>query len=253
VFLVLFFEMMLLLLVIGTSVWVGFDSGTLMKGLTLEQRREIGGGRSPAEWVVGCILIWIIAFPWYLSKRCRYKQAQLRLMHAQIAGRLTSACSACGKECPTSASFCQHCGRDLREAPASIFKTRDGEAIIYCSRCGAANNPSWFYCLECRQPLDVGQTVPRTARPDDTSLTHLLLPVDVSKLAFWAGYVGLLAIAAYPAPLALLLGILAIRDLRRHPGKRGMGRAVFAIVMGSIGMVILLLLVMAPRLAHRAN
>jgi hypothetical protein len=36
------------------------------------------------------------------------------------------------------------------------------------------------------------------------------------------------------APVAILLGILAIRDLRKHPEKHGLGRAVFGLVMGSI-------------------
>ena len=32
--------------------------------------------------------------------------------------------------------------------------------------------------------------------------------------------------------MALVLGILAIRDLKKHPEKHGMGRAVFGLVMG---------------------
>lgn len=137
---------------------------------------------------------------------------------------------------------------DPRKPSVSGSSAGSGEPVMHCPGCGAANNASWLYCLECRRPLHPGRVVPRTDTPTGSRFNHWILPVNVAKLALWAGYVGLLAIVAYPAPLALLLGILAIRDLRRHPEKRGMGRAVFAIVMGSIGTVILLLLVVAPRL-----
>ena len=64
---------------------------------------------------------------------------------------------------------------------------------------------------------------------------RMLLPVGRSGLAIAAGYVGLFAVLGVPAPFALLLGILAIIDIRKHPEKHGMGRAVFAIVMGVLG------------------
>jgi hypothetical protein len=37
------------------------------------------------------------------------------------------------------------------------------------------------------------------------------------------------------APFALLTGILAVADIRRHSDKHGMGRAIFGIVMGVLG------------------
>jgi hypothetical protein len=63
----------------------------------------------------------------------------------------------------------------------------------------------------------------------------MLIPVGRSGLAIAAGYAGLFAVLCFPAPIALVLGILAIRDLRRHPEKHGMGRAVFGLVAGIIG------------------
>ena len=63
---------------------------------------------------------------------------------------------------------------------------------------------------------------------------RFLLPVGRSGLAILAGYAGLFAILVFPAPIALILGILAFRDIKRHPEKHGMGRAVFALVMGGI-------------------
>lgn len=63
---------------------------------------------------------------------------------------------------------------------------------------------------------------------------RLLLPVGRSPLSIIAGYLGLFSVLVIPAPFALLLGILAVMDIRRHPEKHGMGRAIFGIVMGGL-------------------
>lgn len=68
---------------------------------------------------------------------------------------------------------------------------------------------------------------------------ELVVPVNVSGLAFIAGYMGFASFFCLPAPLALLLGIIALRDLEKHPAKTGKGRAWFAIVAGAIGSVLL--------------
>ncbi|MBN1125366.1 MAG: DUF4190 domain-containing protein [Sedimentisphaerales bacterium] len=63
---------------------------------------------------------------------------------------------------------------------------------------------------------------------------RMLLPVGRSLWALIAGYFGLFAILIFPAPIALVTGIIAVIDIRRNEKKRGMGRAIFAIVMGFI-------------------
>jgi hypothetical protein len=70
---------------------------------------------------------------------------------------------------------------------------------------------------------------------DDNAAMRLLLPIKVSPLAMAAGYLGLFAMVLLPAPLALLVGVAAVADLRRNPEKRGMGRAVFGVFMGAVG------------------
>jgi hypothetical protein len=70
---------------------------------------------------------------------------------------------------------------------------------------------------------------------DDAGM-RALLPVGRTALSIIAGYVGLLCLVLFfLGPIALLLGILAIVDLKKKPGSHGMGRAVFAIVMGTLG------------------
>ncbi len=95
-------------------------------------------------------------------------------------------------------------------------------------------------------PELVGHVEPAPARSDGNDrMMRVLLPVGRSGLAIAAGYLGLFAIVILPAPFALLFGILAIRDLRRHPEKHGMGRAIFAIVMGSLFSLLLLFIILS--------
>jgi len=67
----------------------------------------------------------------------------------------------------------------------------------------------------------------------------MILPVGRSGWAIAAGYLGLVSILLFPAPFALLTGILAVVDIQKHPARHGMGRAVFGIVMGSLGTILL--------------
>lgn len=77
--------------------------------------------------------------------------------------------------------------------------------------------------------------VPHQPGLGDHAATRWLLPVGRSGLAIAAGYLGLFSVLACPGPIALIVSILAIRDLRANPHKHGMGRAIFGLVMGVIG------------------
>ena len=77
----------------------------------------------------------------------------------------------------------------------------------------------------------------------DNSIIRIVLPVGRSLWAIAAGYVGLFSVLLIPAPLALLLGVVAIVDIKRHPKKHGMGRAIFAVVMGVLFTVLLAIIV----------
>jgi hypothetical protein len=68
---------------------------------------------------------------------------------------------------------------------------------------------------------------------------RMLLPVGRSGYAIIAGYLGLFSLLVFPAPLALIFGVLAVLHIKRDPTKHGMGRAIFAIVMGVLGTVLL--------------
>jgi Domain of unknown function (DUF4190) len=82
----------------------------------------------------------------------------------------------------------------------------------------------------------------------DSAGMRMLLPVGRSGWAIAAGYLGLFGLVVLPAPLALIISIVAIRDIRKSKGtaspKYGMGRALFGLVVGVCGTGILLTLLL---------
>ena len=112
---------------------------------------------------------------------------------------------------------------------------------MYCPQCGTQNDDNAFRCVSCQEIIQPIPIQLQVSSIDDSQAMRMILPVGRSGLAIAAGYVGLFSILFFPAPIALLLGILAIRDIKEHPEKHGMGRAVFAAIMGGIFTVILLI------------
>ncbi len=126
-----------------------------------------------------------------------------------------------------------------------------------CPHCGRQTNVPDDYagqsgpCAGCGREI----TVPPLARPGTPfrpppdigadPAVRMLIPVGRSGLAIAAGYAGLFCLIPFFAPIALLLGILAIRDLKKHPEKHGMGRAIFGVVMGAIFTLVLIVVVIA--------
>lgn len=119
---------------------------------------------------------------------------------------------------------------------------------MYCPNCGTKNVDNTFRCVKCNEVIQYIPVQPDVA--DDPAM-RMILPVGRSILAIAAGYAGLFAILIFPAPIALILGILAVIDMKKHPEKHGMGRAVFALIMGGFFTVMLfffvLMFILAPR------
>ena len=68
---------------------------------------------------------------------------------------------------------------------------------------------------------------------------RMILPVGRSGWAIAAGYLGLVSFVVVPAPVALIISIIAILDIKKHPDRHGMGRAIFGLIMGILGTVAL--------------
>lgn len=93
-----------------------------------------------------------------------------------------------------------------------------------------------------------GHALPAGLEEKPDEVTAWMLPVGRSGLAIAAGYLGLFSVLLFPAPFALVLGILALRDLKKHPQKMGSVRAWLGVIAGAIGTVVLLLVLILPLL-----
>ena len=88
----------------------------------------------------------------------------------------------------------------------------------------------------------------------DNTAARMLLPVGRSGWAIAAGYLGLFSLVVMPAPIALIVSIIAIIDIQKSKGavhpKHGMGRAVFGLIMGLGGTAVIMFIVAAALLHH---
>jgi len=114
-----------------------------------------------------------------------------------------------------------------------------------CTRCGADLDGVGRFCRQCG--AEVAPVTP-ASRPEDDAVLRAVLPVGRTALSIAAGYLGLFAVIPVFAPLALIVGVLALRDLKRKPGALGRGRAIFGVVMGALMSAILLFILVATRL-----
>jgi Domain of unknown function (DUF4190) len=107
---------------------------------------------------------------------------------------------------------------------------------LFCTACGQEINDKAVVCVHCG--VKTGRAL--HAARDPGPLMRMILPIGRSGFAIAAGYLGLFSVLLVPAPLALLFGILAIMDIKKHKDKHGMGRAVFGIVMGAVFTIVLI-------------
>ena len=84
---------------------------------------------------------------------------------------------------------------------------------------------------------------PNTSLGENAGI-RMLIPVGRSGWAIAAGYLGLFAFLILPAPLALIVSIVAILDIRKSRAaekpKHGMGRAIFGLITGILGTMVLI-------------
>lgn len=107
-----------------------------------------------------------------------------------------------------------------------------------CPYCAEMIDAQSVRCRYCQSDLTTIPVAPPPSQSigDDAGM-RMLLPVGRSLWAIAAGYLGLLSIACVFAPLAVIVSGVAFYDLKQHPEKHGMGRAIFGLVMGILGCI----------------
>lgn len=109
---------------------------------------------------------------------------------------------------------------------------------MVCNRCAAPISDRTVICVKCGEPTELGQA--RSGASKGNAALRMCVPIGRSGYAITAGYVGLFSVLVIPAPFAILFGVLALRDIRRHPEKFGKGRAWFGIAMGALVLIAIL-------------
>jgi len=111
---------------------------------------------------------------------------------------------------------------------------------MYCWNCGVEIvTEGSSFCSGCGAALTGEKVALQQSARRDTTMRYVM-PVDVSPMAFASGYLGLFSLLLLPAPLAIITGVLGLRDIACHPERTGKGRAIFGIAMGlvcTIGLV----------------
>ena len=110
--------------------------------------------------------------------------------------------------------------------------------------CAESIEESAAICPYCGSAI-AGAPAPQQATNDigQDAGVRMLLPVGRSMWAILAGYFGLFSLICFPAPIAIVLGAIAIWDIRKHPERHGMGRAIFGLVMGIVGTLIMIIMI----------
>ena len=114
---------------------------------------------------------------------------------------------------------------------------------MFCPKCGEPSKNTTGACGKC------GYTMPAPTVGLDGMAG--ILPTNTSGWAIAAGYLGLFSLILVPAPVALGVGIVALRKLKANPGQRGLVRAWIGIVMGALGTVVLVVVTVGAAVSRR--
>jgi len=60
---------LILLVIIGTTIWVGYDAHKNEISISAKKPYSINTGT--VAWVITCLLLWIVTFPYYLVRRSK--------------------------------------------------------------------------------------------------------------------------------------------------------------------------------------
>ena len=103
--------------------------------------------------------------------------------------------------------------------------------MAFCPNCGAQVSDKAVVCVKC------GVAIPQKSAPEPLSndaALRFIIPIGRSGWALAAGYLGLFSLLPFFGVLAVIIGIVAVYDIKTHPDKHGLGRAWFGIIMGVV-------------------
>jgi hypothetical protein len=81
------------------------------------------------------------------------------------------------------------------------------------------------------------------APPQRDRALEMVLPVNRAPLAIVAGYLGIFSLLVFPGPIAVLVSVIALQQLKTTPDVGGRGRAWFGLIAGAVASVVLVIIV----------
>lgn len=99
----------------------------------------------------------------------------------------------------------------------------------------AAQPPQIETVTSQAQPEPAAPIQDPAATPERNRGLEMVIPINRSGWSIAAGYVALFNIPfIFMAPIAIVLGILGLKDIQKNPNRAGRGRCWFAIIYGGV-------------------
>jgi hypothetical protein len=141
-------------------------------------------------------------------------------------------------------------GDILRLQPEITAGTEEPPVVASTKQCPICGEEIMAVARKCRY---CGEYLDPTARPREefSAMDRMVLPVGRPASAIASGYLALFSvlpvIGLLPGILAVILGIKALKTIKRDPSLTGKGRAWFGIILGgatsAVSIVFIVLLI----------